>query len=1034
MDLRVAIDRPSAAASTCFAALPPAVAAALLREGRTLLVLRLQSSPPARRPLYVAWAGAASSDGDALGLHQAFAAALSLRDGARVRAEAVAHDGASAAPGGAVCVAARSEADYAAVAATAEFVEGALLQQIRVVCPGLVFPLRLPGRTVLELEVVRARAGGADVPFVVLHSDVEVTVVAPADATAGGTPGASSGPWKLRALPTPRALLAAHPCHLLVSFGREGEAQAADRAAVSVRRTVAVEAAVGALPATIRSSAAFSVPVAHVFVPPHLWWDLGLSPLVPVTVERLAEGTVLDAPARLRLLPTCPDPCEVPVAAGLGGVPTLVYPGMPLANGDWLLAGGGGADADARLMKVSAARRRAPLTFTERYDAPWREARGDGGKDSIGGEGGAADGTASCPPAWRLCGSEAVAAAAESAPPAATARDGLQFRAMLEHWPLDLDPTAAPQLLDGVRGASARAVLRAVTGHFVGNRAKRKVVLLRGAEGSGKTAIARAVARVLRCTSPRHRTVWVRWRAHEGEPRAASAARVRAAFEAARESQPALVVFDDVDTATAPGGRREDAREDLSAIEAAGGAARAHALAREIVGCIMAVVDADVGVIATCGVSGELDGEFAAPGVVTCAVDIKAPDAADRAVILAALVGKRAARACVEGEDERQDGSRGGALGISTELRRQVCRAAAGCHGFWPRDLQRVVDRAALLSKTAPGGEGRGGDAAILPAALAEAAAAVIPLSRLGVRCDAAEPAGAADSWDDVGGLWHAKSALRETLELPARFPRVFAGAPVRLQTGVLLYGPPGTGKSVLAAVAARACGLRSLAVKGPELLSKYIGESEAEVRRLFQRAATLAPCVVIFDEFDALAPRRGGESTGVADRVVNTLLTSLDGVEGLAKGVFVVATTSHPELIDPAVLRPGRIDRWIAVDFPDDEERREIVQCLWTGMSVGDSASSASGLRQIAEATSGMSGADIRGALADACFAAGAGGCIELGTLLAAVGAARPSVSARERERYRAVMTVFGRRPGSESAAVTSTFEGKHAVRVALQ
>lgn len=139
----------------------------------------------------------------------------------------------------------------------------------------------------------------------------------------------------------------------------------------------------------------------------------------------------------------------------------------------------------------------------------------------------------------------------------------------------------------------------------------------------------------------------------------------------------------------------------------------------------------------------------------------------------------------------------------------------------------------------------------------------------------------------------------------------------MRIQSGLLLYGPPGTGKTVLAAAAAKQCGLRLISVKGPELLSKYIGASEQSVRDVFEKAQSAKPCILFFDEFDSLAPRRGHDSTGVTDRVVNQILTQLDGVESL-NGVCVLAATSKPELLDPALLRPGRLDKQIFCPLPD--------------------------------------------------------------------------------------------------------------------
>ncbi|KAJ9520077.1 hypothetical protein QJQ45_030122, partial [Haematococcus lacustris] len=180
------------------------------------------------------------------------------------------------------------------------------------------------------------------------------------------------------------------------------------------------------------------------------------------------------------------------------------------------------------------------------------------------------------------------------------------------------------------------------------------------------------------------------------------------------------------------------------------------------------------------------------------------------------------------------------------------------------------------------------------------------------------------EGWEDVGGLQEARAALLDALELPLSHARLAASAPLRLRTGLLLYGPPGCGKThvVRAAVAAmsRKLGVRYISVKGPELLNKYIGASEAAVRDLFSRAAAAAPSVLFFDEFDSIAPPRGHDSTGVTDRVVNQLLTELDGVEGL-RGVCVLAATSRPDLIDAALLRPGRLDRLVLCGLPNEVE-----------------------------------------------------------------------------------------------------------------
>uniref|UniRef100_A0A8D8AHR0 Peroxisomal ATPase PEX1 n=2 Tax=Culex pipiens TaxID=7175 RepID=A0A8D8AHR0_CULPI len=177
---------------------------------------------------------------------------------------------------------------------------------------------------------------------------------------------------------------------------------------------------------------------------------------------------------------------------------------------------------------------------------------------------------------------------------------------------------------------------------------------------------------------------------------------------------------------------------------------------------------------------------------------------------------------------------------------------------------------------------------------------------------------------DQIPGLENAIDVFQEVLMWPSRFPKIFESSPLRNQAGILLFGPPGTGKTYLVSKLAKTWNLRMISVKGPELLAKYIGQSEENVRNLFDRARSAKPCVLFFDEFDSLAPRRGHDSTGVTDRVVNQLLTELDGVEGL-QGVTVIGATSRPELLDPALLRSGRIDRLVECGLPSEESRLAI-------------------------------------------------------------------------------------------------------------
>ncbi len=183
-------------------------------------------------------------------------------------------------------------------------------------------------------------------------------------------------------------------------------------------------------------------------------------------------------------------------------------------------------------------------------------------------------------------------------------------------------------------------------------------------------------------------------------------------------------------------------------------------------------------------------------------------------------------------------------------------------------------------------------------------------------------------SWNDIGGLHDVRAKLAQVLVLPIRYRRLLESSPTRIPRGILLYGPPGCGKTVVATAAAKECGMSFIPVKGPEVLDKYIGASEQRIRNLFNRAQSAAPCLLFFDEFESIAPRRGSDNSGVTDRVVNQLLTLLDGVEGM-EGVYVMSATSRPDLVDPALLRPGRLDVHLLCSFPGDNDRKKIAAAL---------------------------------------------------------------------------------------------------------
>jgi transitional endoplasmic reticulum ATPase len=213
-------------------------------------------------------------------------------------------------------------------------------------------------------------------------------------------------------------------------------------------------------------------------------------------------------------------------------------------------------------------------------------------------------------------------------------------------------------------------------------------------------------------------------------------------------------------------------------------------------------------------------------------------------------------------------------------------------------------------------------------------------------------------TWDEVGGLENVKQQLRESVEWPLTQPEVFERMGIEPPRGILLYGPPGTGKTLLAKAVANESKANFISIKGPEVMSKWVGESEKAIRELFKKAKQVSPTIVFLDEIDSIAPRRGAYAgSHVTESVVNQILTSIDGLESM-EGVIIIGATNRPDILDPSLLRPGRFDRLLLIPSPDFKSRKEIFKIHTKDMPISKDVS----LKNLAEKTDGFSGADIEG------------------------------------------------------------------------
>jgi transitional endoplasmic reticulum ATPase len=474
-----------------------------------------------------------------------------------------------------------------------------------------------------------------------------------------------------------------------------------------------------------------------------------------------------------------------------------------------------------------------------------------------------------------------------------------------------------------------------------------KGVLLYGPPGTGKTLIARAVAaetsaRFFSISGPEIIDKFY------GE----SEAQLRRVFADAQKSAPSIVFIDELD-AIAP--KRSEVWGEVE---------------KRVVGQLLTLLDGlrargQVVIVGATNLPDALDPALRRPGRFDREIGLRAPDAQGRLAIL--RIHSRDMPLADQVDLAELARITPGFVGADLSA---LCRESA------MSALRRTFPRAVLTSGSIPTDQ-----LLALTVTTEDFLDALRDIEPSAAREVAVETGGTA--WDDIGGLDNAKRTLIEAIEWPLRYPDLYAAMDLEATRGVLLSGPPGTGKTLLARALATACQANFITVKGPELLSRWVGESERGVRETFQRAKQVAPCVLFLDELDALAPARGGMGDPVSDRVIGQLLTELDGIEG-RRGVVVVGATNRAELIDPAVLRSGRFDLVLDLALPDQAARRAVFAVHTRRRPLAPNIS----LDALARRTSGFSGADIEAtcrraanlALADWLRARGAGGPVPAG------------------------------------------------------
>jgi len=451
-----------------------------------------------------------------------------------------------------------------------------------------------------------------------------------------------------------------------------------------------------------------------------------------------------------------------------------------------------------------------------------------------------------------------------------------------------------------------------------------KGVLLYGPPGTGKTLLAKAVANesnahFISISGPEIMSKFY------GE----SEARLREIFKEAREKAPSIIFVDEIDS-IAP--KREEVTGEVE---------------RRVVSQMLSLMDGleargKVIVISATNRPNAIDPALRRPGRFDREIEIKVPDKKGRKDILA--IHSRNMPLDDDVNTDKISAISHGYVGADLEY---LCKEAA------MKCLRRLLPMLNLEEEKIP------------PETLDKLVVnhedftkALIEVTPSGMREVFIENPDV--KWDEVGGLEDVKRDLQEAVEWPMKYPALYDKLGHKMPRGILLHGPSGTGKTLLAKAVATQSEANFVSVRGPELLSKWVGESERGIREIFKRARQSAPCVVFFDEIDSIAPVRGGGESVVTERVVSQLLTELDGMENM-HGVVVLAATNRADMIDPALLRPGRFDKIIQIPLPDKESRKSILRINAEKIPTVDSPEDPDcvNFEKIAEMTDGMSGAD---------------------------------------------------------------------------
>lgn len=1028
----------------CFIQLPTDVANSLntIEPYAALVILQVRHVRTSRQ-IYVAWDGGTTSPSQ-LGLHQRFAAALDFHNGDAVSASIV--ERVVTTPRSDHDTALRTafvkpysyeqsskhdlhQQDYQALSLTAESLQDSFLSCVRVLFPGLCFPLALPARNDLLLQVTSidtySNDRGNGVPYAIVCPESRIEIEPP---PLEPTSNKKNKPFYTRVVRVSRSKLTGLSSEILNTHAILNSAHSNSQP-VSHTTTVAcllVSRKGGekypnsniAVPVRVIQHA--SVPTNSIYLPPMIWQRLQLLPLTPVLVEpisisprdRISTIPYLDATHRH-------DEREMfATISGAAKAGAVFYDGMQTQEGIVRIF--------TRSQKED---RNYPITFPPLLQ-PWKDSmlkkpevsdlvHIDCLNDPLFYEDVSHRHSINTRISRSLLNNRVILE-----PKLAT----LQPKLSLIDIP-DNEDTTRPLVIVGnpadgmpLRDEKIRNdliqfgtpsiqrlvsnTLQAIKQWAIKHNDEHKsfAIAVEGLMASGRTYACKLLGSILQDVEGM-RNIWIHGRKCMTEDVSLRLLRLYEAFQAACDEGPGVIIIDDFDLFSSS--EKIDPSEKLGGKNSKEQKEECQVIAEWLYSlstCHHRYRKHSVILVLVCERADDLVQMLRTPGLILHVASVQACSLEDRAFLFFKLMlamYMKMSSTLQRPSDEKEE--------LKEKQRifmRKALSIAHSSDGYCVKDIFNSVNRAELKLKC--DGLDRSTELSgneellsnetlstfIVPA-VEDAFRAMTPLHQMNASSSLSTGNNENDSdsqmkrvenksseteeeksltWERLGGVAKIRETLQEVLELWVRNESILGMIPIRLTRGVLLYGPPGNGKTKIALTAAKQAGLSTIFVKGAELLGKYVGQSESGVRRVFERASSSTSHVIIFDEFDALASARGDSNAGVGDRVVNTLLACMDGVDrSVMNNVFVIATSSRPQIIDRALLRPGRLDKWIKVDFPlTHGDRMNILHCCFKA-SFSDIGSGISDesikevLDKIAADSHGYSAADLEAIVNDA-------------------------------------------------------------------